>query len=305
MKYEIRRALGSLPYMRRLRTLLRRRGHPLSLSLIPPEDEVLAYLASTTSSMGLPDVDMHADRQLELLTRYAELYKDIDFPLAKEPGHRYYYENEWFGYSDAIFLNCLLRDSQPKRIIEIGSGFSSAAMLDTIDRFFVRRPEITLIDPHPERLLGLLRTEDMSQVSVIPHKVQNTSRDVFKAVQSGDLIIIDSSHIFRWGSDLHFLMFQIIPFLPQGVIVHFHDVFYPFEYPAEWASRGYNEDYFLRAWLSSNAEWSVYFFNTYVHFAFPDMVRDRMPLSLQNQGGSLYVVRENRPSCDSGRKGAE
>jgi hypothetical protein len=80
----------------------------------------------------------------------------------------------------------------------------------------------------------------------------------------------------------------------QAVVVHFHDVFYPFDYPSEWLMEGryWNENYFLRAFLSYNSEWSIQFFNTDVHFMFGDLIKEKMPLCAKNPGGSLYIQRE-------------
>jgi hypothetical protein len=78
-----------------------------------------------------------------------------------------------------------------------------------------------------------------------------------------------------------------------AVFVHFHDVFYPFDYPSEWLIEGryWNENYFLRAFLSWNTEWHIRFFNTYVHCMFGDFIRETMPLCARNAGGSLYIQR--------------
>jgi hypothetical protein len=92
------------------------------------------------------------------------------------------------------------------------------------------------------------------------------------------------------------LMFEVLPQLPTGVFVHFHDVFYPFEYPAEWLLKGvyWNEDYLLRAFLSYNSEWEIFFFNTYIATVFKDFLLEKMPLCLKNTGGSLYIRRTGK-----------
>jgi hypothetical protein len=95
---------------------------------------------------------------------------------------------------------------------------------------------------------------------------------------------------------MQLLMFEILPRLQPGVFVHFHDVFYPFDYPSEWLTEGryWNENYFLRAFLSYNSEWSIRFFNTYVHFMFGDLIKEGMPLCAKNTGSSLYIQREQK-----------
>jgi len=266
-------------------------------SPIPNQEEILAYTSSRKPlEMDLPDVKLNKENQFLLLKDFTKFYEELPFPEKQERGCRYYYQNGWYSYSDAIFLYSFLRKHQPKRIIEIGSGFSSAVMLETIERFFSFRPEMTFVEPHPERLKELLTIHDSNRVKLVEKKIQEVPSEVFSTLESGDLVFIDSSHVLKCGSDLHFLMFEILPHLPTGIYVHFHDVFYPFDYPSEWLKEGryWNENYFLRAFLSYNSEWSILFFNTYVAFAFGDFVKEHMPLCSKNPGGSLYIRREMR-----------
>lgn len=269
-------------------------------SPIPSEEDVLSDVNFRKSvSAELPGIKLNKESQYELLNEYAGFYKDLPFPEDRTPYCRYYYNNGWFSYSDAIFLYSFLRKHLPKRIVEVGSGFSSAVMLDAIDNFYSERPEITFIEPYPDRLINLLKEVDRDQVRLIDKKVQEVPPDVFLTLQSGDLLFIDSSHVVKCGSDLQMLMFEILPRLRPGVFVHFHDVFYPFTYPPQWLTEGrfWNENYFLRAFLSYNSDWSIYFFNTYVHFMFGDLIKEKMPLCARNLGGSLFILREEVSQC--------
>lgn len=297
MKRFIRPLLRKMPYVGHLYEQVQKQGafppghyH----SPIPDQDEILAYINSRhPPDLELPDVDLNRESQFALLRDYLHFYGELPFPENQESDCRYYYENGWFSYSDAIFLYSFLRKHQPRRIIEIGSGFSSAVMLETIERFFPFRPEMTFVEPHPERLKGLLRASDADQVRIIEDNVQGVPPGQFSKLEAGDLLFIDSSHVVKCGSDLHVLMFDILPRMPPGIYVHFHDVFYPFDYPPEWLSEGrhWNENYFLRAFLSYNREWSVLFFNAYVALAFNTFIGEHMPLCVRNPGGSLYIRR--------------
>ena len=217
----------------------------------------------------------------------------MPFPEHRSKDLRYFYDNIWYSYSDAIFLYSFLRKNKPGRIVEIGSGFSSAVMLDTIDRFFDQPTDVTFIEPNPDRLTSLLSDKDENKVHIIEKKIQDVPIEFFSSLQSGDLLFIDSSHVVKCGSDLQRLMFDIVPILPSGVFVHFHDIFYPFEQPSAWLKDGiyWNENYFLRAFLSYNSAWEVYFFNTYVAAEFNDYISENLPLCIRNLGGSLYIRR--------------
>jgi hypothetical protein len=263
-------------------------------SPIPAAEDVCAYIQAKNSLKNEPlGVGLNKKKQYELLEEYIELYKDVPFLEKQTPEYRYYYDNEWFSYSDAIFLYCFLRKYKPSKIIEVGSGFSSAVILDTVDSCFTNRPEITFIEPFPDRLISLLNGDDQKQVEIIQNKVQDTSKDYLLSLEAGDLLFIDSSHVVKCGSDLQFLLFEIIPQLKPGVFVHFHDVFYPFDYPSDWLNEGryWNENYFLHAFLMHNHAWSIKFFNTYVHLEFGELIQEKMPLCSKNTGGSLYIQR--------------
>ncbi len=289
-----------MPYIRDLHRQVERQGlFPAGhyYSPIPDKDEILSYIKSRQPlEVILHGIKLNEEDQFKLLNEYANFYKDLPFPEKQNPQCRYYYDNEWYSYSDAIFLYSFLRKHEPKRIIEIGSGFSSAVMLDTVDRFFSHRPQITFIEPYPDRLKSLLRNDDEDHITIIEKKIQEVPSELFSVLESGDLLFIDSSHVVKCNSDLHLLMFDILPILPSGIFVHFHDLFYPFDYPSDWLEEGryWNEGYFLRAFLSYNCEWDIYFFNNYVASSFDKFIKDMLPLCLKNSGGSLYIRRKRK-----------
>jgi hypothetical protein len=202
------------------------------------------------------------------LQEFARYYPDVPFTEGKQTSTRYQFDQSWFCHTDAIMLYSFLRHFCIRRIIEIGSGYSSAAMLDTLERVSPGDFEITFIDPHPERLKYLVNVAADSRLRLIDRQVQDVSLDVFTSLRPGDLMFIDSSHVMKYRSDLQMLMFDVLPRLVAGVHVHFHDVFYPFEYPREWLERGWywNECYLLRAFLSGNRQWRITLFNTLCQF---------------------------------------
>lgn len=225
----------------------------------------------------------------------------FDFPIHRSPGARYYSDNPVYGSGDALVLAAMIAIKQPKRIIEIGSGFSSACMLDVID---VLKLDTTLIfvEPHPDRLYYLLTEADRARCRIITAPVQQVDLGVFRELTANDILFIDSSHVVKSNSDVAFEIFNILPALNDGVIVHFHDMFWPFEYPVEWIfNRKYswNEIYFLRAFLMYNKAYRILFFNdafacknrdAIAAFASPK-VRD---LFIENSGGGLWLRKEKR-----------
>jgi hypothetical protein len=95
------------------------------------------------------------------------------------------------------------------------------------------------------------------------------------------------------------LLFDVIPRLAAGVVVHFHDVFWPFEYPLEWIEEGHawNEAYLLRAFLQYNSVFTVILFNNLIGRLAADLLAERMPLVLTDIGGSLWLQKAASPSA--------
>ena len=300
----IRRALSYVldrfPYVSRLRKMLRDAGafppghfH----SPIPNHSELLRRVESLkVADQNVSDIEFNHQAQFDLLEKFSVFYDDLPFPQYRNNGCRYYYDQTVFCYPDAIFLYSFLRQTKPSRIVEVGSGLSSAVILDTVERFFETIPEITFVEPNADGLNRILRDTDRKTARILEQKAQNVPIDIFRSLKAGDLLFIDSSHVLKCGSDIQFILFDVLPQLPVGIYVHFHDVFTTFEYPERWLLRGWywNEAYFLRAFLMNNNAWEICFFNNYVRRRFEKFLEEKMPLCLNDIGGSLYIRRVRR-----------
>jgi len=140
----------------------------------------------------------------------------------------------WFAPLDAAVAYALVRRRHPARIVEVGSGHSTRFLARAVaDGALSSR--ILAIDPAPRAALSGL------PVTVRRTTVQAAGPAPFRELQAGDILFIDSSHILMPGSDVDFLLGQILPALPAGVLLHLHDIFLPDDYPADWDWRGYNE----------------------------------------------------------------
>jgi Methyltransferase domain len=176
----------------------------------------------------------------------------------------------------------MLRYLQPQKIVEIGSGYSSAVVLDTNELFLDHRIDCTFIEPYPDRLRSLLRSGD--RIRLIESRVQGVDFGVLTALEPGDVLFIDSSHVSKAGSDVNHIIFNILPRIRSGVYIHFHDIFYPFEYPADWISIGiaWNELYLLRGFLQNNHDYEIQFFSSFLQDQFRDRVLDALPAAGQD-----------------------
>ena len=240
-------------------------------------------------SNNVNGVELNEEQQLRLLEKFNQYYKELPFKDYKEKNLRYTFKNNSYEYTDAIILYSFLRHFKPKNIIEIGSGYSSAVMIDTIENFNLDA-NITFIEPNPKVLHSLINKEDKRKYTFLKNKVQEVKIEEFKKLKEADVLFIDSSHISKTGSDVNFEIFNILPNLNSGVIIHFHDIFYPFEYPKEWVleGRNWNENYILRAFLSYNNQFEILFFSQFLHKYHKEAFAN-MPLTYNNKGGNLWI----------------
>ncbi len=293
---ELKQHLESLRRERdRLRGLLwSEPGHYYSPLVNPGDARVRRAAARTDAVAGAPPPEIHFNEteMTALFNKLSVHYRRLPFPDRKAPGWRYYFENPAFTYGDAITLFGLLLEWKPKRVIEAGSGFSSCLLMDVNDRFLGGDMELTFIDPHPDTLHELLEKDDPYRRKILASPLQDVPLDRFTALERNDVLFLDTSHVLKTGSDVNDYLFRILPALKPGVIVHVHDVLYPFEYPSLWAveeNRSWNEAYALRAFLQYNSAFEVIYFNNYVYRKHEELTRSRMPRCLVNKGGSVWL----------------
>ncbi len=244
------------------------------------------------------DIKLNIDEQRNLLETFKRLHNDFpyDFINAREdPNLRYRWVNGCqYRYSDVVFLYSFIRHLRPKRIVEVGSGASSAVMLDVNDLFYDSSIETAFIEPYPERLYGFLRNIDREKSTIIEKKVQEVPLEVFLTLEEDDILFVDSSHVVKAGSDVNHIVFEILPRLRKGVCIHFHDIFFPFELPSHWIlkyKRFWNESHLLRAFLMNNDSYEIVFFNTLLQKKFRSWFEKEMPECLldEENTGSIWI----------------
>lgn len=195
--------------------------------------------------MEIRAIDLSVEQQLATLQQL-----DIETPT----GPRWQAGNKFFSPLDAAIYEAVIRHHQPLRVVEVGCGWSTAALFDA-----GAAQHVTLIEPDPARLRRVLSPGDLARCQLVDARLQDVPLSTFEELNAGDVLFIDSTHVAKLGSDVNRIFFEIMPTLTSGVIVHFHDVFYPFEYPDGWAREGraWNEAYLLRAFLQYNPAFEI------------------------------------------------
>jgi hypothetical protein len=143
----------------------------------------------------------------------------------------------------------MILDRQPRRIVEVGSGFSTLVARKAV-AFSGHPAEIVVIDPYP-------RTDVKAVADKLVLKPVEQTDLVDGPWASNDLLFIDSSHICRTRGDLPYLFCKVIPSLPPGMLVHVHDIFLPYDYPNLYDAWCHTEEYLLCCMLAHNTRYRI------------------------------------------------
>lgn len=232
------------------------------------------------------DISIRENEQAEWLGKMQALFSSL--PAWEEKPtkqYRYYFPNGAYDIGDALVLHCMIRLLKPRKILEVGSGFSSAVMLDTNDAYFQKGIELSFVEPYPQRLKSLLREGE--QIDLVENILQNIDLEYFKRLGKNDILFIDSSHVAKRDSDVNRIFFEILPNLQSGVYIHFHDILNGFTYPFAWdkAGRVWSEAYLLRAFLMNNDAYEIVYFNNMMC----EELRKVFPYESYHDGGSIWI----------------
>jgi methyltransferase family protein len=246
-----------------------------------------------STERDLPGISWNCKEQLQLLAAFSYNDELATLPRQEHRDYGFYLDNGAFGSGDAEYWYNLIRCKKPKRIIEVGSGFSTRMARRALEANEREDPQYAcehiLIEPYEHDWLEKLG------VTVIREKVENSDMRMFESLNADDILFIDSSHMIRPRGDVVFEYLEILPTLNVGVIVHIHDIFSPRDYPAEWIVdevRFWNEQYLLEAFLTLNSDWKVIAaLNFLRHHHYEDLKAKCPFLTEDREPGSFYIQR--------------
>lgn len=174
---------------------------------------------------------------------------------------------EGFGPVEADFLYAFIRTIQPRKIIQVGCGVSTAVMVMAAGESGYRA-DIVCVDPYPTDFLR--RCAGKGDIRLIRDKAENMDVRTMADLDAGDLLFVDSTHTLRPGGEVPRLILEVLPRLPQGVRVHFHDIYFPYDYARGILSRDLffpHESIFLQAFLSGNSRFAIEASLSMLHYA--------------------------------------
>jgi hypothetical protein len=234
---------------------------------------------------SLAGIDFNPEGQVACLTEIGQHFgRECDWPLTStgDPA-RFHTENGCFSYGCAASTHGILRKFKPRRVIEIGSGNSSlviAAALGINSRETGKTTEYAIVDPYPRSVIENSLPE-LSQL--IRQRVELLDVSFFDQLRDKDVLFVDSGHTVRIGGDVNYLVLDVLPRLAGGVLVHFHDIPLPYEYPKVYATNPqfrqfWTEGYLLQAFLSFNREFEILLAMGYLMTEHQAMFRAAFPL---------------------------
>ncbi|WP_217996803.1 class I SAM-dependent methyltransferase [Nocardioides jensenii] len=241
----------------------------------------------------LPGINLNESGQVDFIRslKYADELLDLEDPPGTPLG--YQFGNRMFEQGDAELLYSVIRAGRPARIYEIGSGHSTLVARKAIvanqredDGYSC---EHLCVEPYEADWL------ERTGIRIVRERAEKLGAEFFAALDEGDLLFIDSSHIIRPQGDVLFEFLELLPSLRQGVTVHVHDIFTPRDYPEEWVidvQRLWNEQYLLEAFLSHNHDWSIVAAANHLrHHHFGDFQAACPNLREEHEPGSIYLRR--------------
>lgn len=277
--------------------LWQRRGYhilPLHFYSPIPDTRNLEAEGVWTRERETPGIDWNVACQIEHLNNYLAPFGE-EFSARLHNGSLsqlgFHLPNDAFVGMDPAMLYAMIRYYQPKQVMEIGSGHSTrvamAAMLEN------GSGDLVSVDPYPNPQLR----KDLSSLGyhVIEKRAERVSPDSYDRLRANDVLFIDSSHTVRIGGDVTYLVLEVLPRLQPGVIVHFHDIFLPDEYPKEYVLDKHffwAEQYLLHGFLLFNLEYEILCASHYLALKHRDLTERCFPGATWYGGGSLWIRRK-------------
>lgn len=250
-----------------------------------------------------PTFDLHLENQVQFASQVVPKYSD-ELRAAAQPSRddkTYHWNNGMFESVDAEVAYSLVRHLKPARVVEIGGGFSTRILAQAVYMNQLedgRSGRLITIEPYPDKVI---RDGLPGLTQLIPCRVQDMPANFFDSLDAGDMLFIDSSHVVVVGSDVVYEFIQILPRLRSGVVVHLHDIFYPFDYPRDAVLQFlwfWSEQYLLEVLLNSKADFEVLWSSSAMQFFHPDVLRQAVPTWDNSYSTMPRKIRRFIPTMD-------
>lgn len=209
----------------------------------------------------------------------------VDEKLAAELPAMYIYEkaiqengeDAGYGPIEADFLYCFVRRHQPRKVVQVGCGVSSSLILQAAkDAGYA--VDLVCVEPYP--MPFLINADREGRLRLIQEKAQKVDMEVFTSLQPGDMLFIDSTHTVKVGSEVNRIILEVLPRVPAGVFVHFHDIYFPYDYRRDTLTGDiffWSETTLLYAFLLNNPKYTIRTAMSILHYEYPAALKSMFP----------------------------
>ena len=233
---------------------------------------------------NLSGIEINEKYQLDLINKLHSNYFNEFTP----------YKNKGLSLLDSFILHSMVRKIKPKKIVEIGGGDTTKIILDALklNQNNLTNFQFFSIDPFFDN--SNLTSNNEINLNILRKNVQDVPLDFFQDV---DFLFIDSSHISKIGSDVNYIVLEIIPNLKMNTLIHWHDIHFPKNYPKEWIENisknmFWNESYLVHSFLLFNEKFKIIYAGKYLQLNFFDFLKNKFPyLSKNHSLTSFYIQR--------------
>lgn len=284
--------------LRRMKSILISSGYyvakPHFYNPIPDKKYLRSYDGYWKRHYPCHGIEFHDLEQLSLIENIAKFAAEIeDLPEdVLSPKKNYSFLD-----MDLEFLYCMVRFLKPKRFIEVGAGWSSLVAMHALDNNRKEGYECrhALIEPYLRKYF--VENESLKRSDEFINKpIQEVSLKIFDNMSRNDILFIDSSHVAKYGSDVNYLYFHIVPLLPSGCYVHIHDIFLPNDYHQKWIFEDtyiFSEQYLVMAFLMYNQEFPIRLAAQYLSQKYRNKLNSLFPrFQPYFSPGSLWLQRK-------------
>lgn len=225
----------------------------------------------------------------ELAAQWAAL--DVHAAASMENG-----QGGGYGVIEAEFLHAFIHRHRPRRIVQVGCGVSTSVILRAA-RMADYKPEVVCVEPYPSPFL--LSAQNEGRIRLVPERAEAVDRDILTALDPGDMLFIDSTHTVKPGSEVNRLVLDVLPRLKCGVFVHFHDIYFPYDYQRALLTSElfFNvESTLLHAFLIGNSHCRIVLSTSMLNYAAPERIAALFPRyapqnnadGLRSEGGEHF-----------------
>lgn len=249
-------------------------------------------LAFFTRKSKMSGIDMNVKGQTQFL-RDCEPFRnefDHEFSQSQVSEYQYFWDNSNYRRGDGSVLHCMIRSMKPRRIVELGSGDTTKLMshASVLNRREGTNTTVFVVDPANK--VGTTKgLEAVISNTHVPAQALH-SEALNSLLGDRGLLFVDTTHVATIGSDVTHILLELVPTVPKGTVIHFHDIFLPKHYPRAWVEdklRFWNEQYMLQAFLVGNSAFEVLYACTWFSDSYPHLFQSTI-----YRGGGCFWIRK-------------